>query len=1549
MKRILWFFILLLLANALISQELYFEAPILLDRQSNFPTPLEIGGRIYLIYQEILPIDEESGIVQIKILQSNTGQSWTEILPGEIQIEYNNEISAQVYSAIARDGSVFVALTESSDTTAIYQLSNLRSNPRVSKLTAIINENSVVSPKLDLLPNGNFILFGSQSQEAQSAIELDRLSIVYSSSSDGRNWSNFQVLEDNTDFQINFNPSLAILGSRTYVVFQNQVRTTTFTNYQLYVKYSDDNGQSWSESALITNFFDLGNLAEPEEYDNQRPHLFSDGNSIYLSWERAPPNSTPQAYQAEINSIGMIEGSPEAISNSREGGNFPIGFTWEGNRYILYFTRRSGVSQVILEQFNGRRWEARTLNRGGEARFPQVLLADRIHFFWQQRASENQAIPNLIYLEPDQQVSNGTIITVNHQNGGRYNDGAASFRILPPSDTNGIAGYSVIWSKSSRPRVPEIQNLEFNQQNLLFEANSEGTWNLGVRVQDRAGNWSDPVYSSYILDLTPPSPVRFTELETDDEGFLTSNNFTIEWTRPPEEDFSSFQFRYTYLGVDPDLEQINVNEIANQDGVFYQQTNFSRFNEDDGTWLISVKPVDDVGNVGEVTSYLYSLNKYVDVTIVNFINRTYDELGNTQINIQGRGFTANGVIDEIIFDIDGQEPFDYRFRLEEGDYRLPSNRIISDLSLNRVSSGTYQVFLNHTDRGRYISPRNIELQDQGVIKFGNYEVQTQYEIANSFSGTSISVSWIVPVLLAILGVFIGILSINRLRVIIGDVAALKAEARALVEAKVSPVWEREQRIMAIRRQGISLRVKFTIFIVILVVSVVLVVSLPLSNYILTNQQQVLAKALEDRAELLMESISRGAAPLLENAQTETIALINLINQSQALEEAEYVTITGRVRREGDELFEPVWSTNDPLLLNTDQEQTKNTELEYYQRSIDGEYFPGKVSISDSLSSQIFELQETYDQSVLESVGTIPEDLDGFTNEIRSLIFDQTAAGAARRQEIDTIRRGLNQQLETILRDQTGGIQSIPEYNVENFDLSIPRYLFYSIVYFRLQQDEGPDQYYQGLVRIGISTDTIVEQINTTSETIRNNILIFAAIAIVAGILGAYVLASLTVIPIRKLVTGVELIRDTDKKQELKGHQIDIKTRDELNLLSDVINQMTKGLVKAAEDNQELMFGKDVQKMFIQLDAGDDGQKLSTGHTNNDDIDMFGYYEGAKGVSGDYYFYQKLDQHTYAIIKCDVAGKGIPAALIMVEVATLFLNHFTDWQKKQIQRKRIAHALKDTSKQEVLAELVYNINDLIAEREFKGKFAALNIALLNEKTGEITFCNAGDNQVNTYREKQAKVVLSTLNECPAAGVFNSKDMPISFIEEKDKLESGDILLMFTDGIEEAKRLFRDENWGYINATEEHRETGKISDDISVGMDGEEFTTARIHDIVNAVKDRGRYSLTKYLTPLPNENIDFDFSSLEGTSEDVVLALIAVEKIFRLVPDPASTIENKISIDKKVDDFLKTCFDQYQDYFHHPLEEDPTRPLYNRYSHIKEDDQYDDLTILAIRKK
>ena len=120
------------------------------------------------------------------------------------------------------------------------------------------------------------------------------------------------------------------------------------------------------------------------------------------------------------------------------------------------------------------------------------------------------------------------------------------------------------------------------------------------------------------------------------------------------------------------------------------------------------------------------------------------------------------------------------------------------------------------------------------------------------------------------------------------------------------------------------------------------------------------------------------------------------------------------------------------------------------------------------------------------------------------------------------------------------------------------------------------------------------------------------------------------------------------------------------------------------------------------------------------------------------------------------------------------------------------------------------------------------------------------------------------------------------------------------------------------------------------------------IIDAVMNRGVYTLRKWHNGEGDRPLHFNFASCDGRVEEVIMALIAVEKMFRCYKDPRSGEDSRILADKKIDDFLKAHFLEYRDYCA-DTRVYPGNDAYMYYTHIKEDEQYDDLTILGIKRK
>jgi hypothetical protein len=733
--------------------------------------------------------------------------------------------------------------------------------------------------------------------------------------------------------------------------------------------------------------------------------------------------------------------------------------------------------------------------------------------------------------------------------------------------------------------------------------------------------------------------------------------------------------------------------------------------------------------------------------------------------------------------------------------------------------------------------------------------------------------------------------------------------------------EKKQRIKTIRRRGMGLGLKLASFTSALVLLVVIMVATPLYYIMTQNREEILLEGLWDRSAVLMEGLASGTRAYLPAGNT--LELSYLPAQSAAISEARYVTITGL--SQGTTVFaDHIWATNDPDIGN----------------KIDtAEYQSGVSRLSDALSPQVEALSRELNEKAFAAAGDLTASIAGLTQEAVSLALRSDAGSRQRIEDIQVTTRALETRLNEALSDLAREIRSEPAFSnsIAGLDGSTS-FVFFKPVMFRQGSE---DVYFRGLIRLEVSIDSILEQLAEEKWILLRVILVVALTALLLGASGALVLAALIIRPIRKLVTHVEKIRDTEDKTKLAGEDIEIKSKDEIAVLGNTINDMTHGLVKAAQASQDLTIGKEIQKKFIPLETDRDGNKLTSGFKDTPALQFFGYYEGAKGVSGDYFDYQDLDGRYFAIIKCDVAGKGIPAALIMIQVATMFLNYFKAW--------------KPTAKGMHIEDLVYQINDFIETMGFKGRFAAFTLALYDSQTGLVRFCNAGDNIVHWYDASERMMKTITLPETPATGVLPNTMVETGggYLVRTLTIDPGDILFLYTDGIEEAKRKFRSAEFREIFCTEGGGDlpAGTPHFNHVVGQGDEEMGADRVEAIINAVMNQNIYTLHKYHNPeegADNKPMQFDFSACKGTAEEAIMALVSVEKMFRLYRDPKAGEGSRVLVDRKVDAFLKDHFLQYRAYCSY-TQENPGNDAYMYYTHLKEDEQYDDLTILGINRK
>jgi hypothetical protein len=77
-------------------------------------------------------------------------------------------------------------------------------------------------------------------------------------------------------------------------------------------------------------------------------------------------------------------------------------------------------------------------------------------------------------------------------------------------------------------------------------------------------------------------------------------------------------------------------------------------------------------------------------------------------------------------------------------------------------------------------------------------------------------------------------------------------------------------------------------------------------------------------------------------------------------------------------------------------------------------------------------------------------------------------------------------------------------------------------------------------------------------------------------------------------------------------------------------------------------------------------------------------------------------------------------------------------------------------------------------------------------------------------------------------------------------------------------------------------------------------------------------------------------------------MSVEKVFRLYLDPSAGVHDTVRLDRRMDEFLQEHFREYNRYFGF-RDEEMSSDGEVVFTHLREDKQEDDLTVMAIRRK
>lgn len=1483
--RILLILPLLLLPILAHGQFLFWDQPRTLSPRGSFPQADHRDGVSVVFWQERQSLGGDRASYTLSCWVRDTPPAEGSLREGVLGPFVLAGEDAPIFSfALGPNLLLWLAVQVEPNQVVIYRSSDL--GRTFLRVQAITGRGNMTNPRIRVLPDGLPALTITEVQE-------QRYRILFAYARSATDWAEPQEITRNPLRNLNFNPAFAARGRDIVLVYQSLVSTPDALSYQLYLVRSTDGGQTWGQEVALTELIE--EEQGPFRYQNDRPSVLWVGDEIWVAWERTPRGGNKRVVVQRLGSDLRPLAPPVTLSPPASNGEAVRLFDWDGQVRAVWFDDRRGPRSLNVSLHVQGVWIPQPLSLGRETSvFGSVLPAPNGFTLVGQTLQDDRT--TVFIVDPDVRVE-PPVWVPQFVADRRQRPGEFRLRLSFPSDPSGIAGFNYAISRSPQPEVEPLLARPVTNPEVRFTASEEGDWWVHAIVRDGAGNWSQPASVRIMVDATPPAAVVFEELERDEEGYLPSNTFSVRWFSPDGEAVA-YSYRLEYLGTRYDLDTSLVSLAPPPPQALTTLTELNYTNLENGLWALSVSAIDEAGNVAPPATVFLPLRRFIPFTRIDRVIGTQDEFGSIALRILGRGFLAGGTVIRLWLEgPDGQ-----RFPLSPGQYRVLTDREIQANLPDELEAGTYRVALEHSLRGVFRSGLVLSVDVRGNVKIGDFrELEWHWREVPLSRWLSSVMALPMLVTLALLGLM-ALFFTARLVSLGRDRTLVETWRRWILSREIAmpePTMEARSRL-----RGLGLQVKFIISILSLTVTVILMLSITLGFFITENSQRSLGSGLLQRAEVLLDSLATSARNTLPDEFVRDLALIP--SQRLAMRDALSVTITGR-RRGGGGGTQYVWASDDPDL----------------GRYIQGPFVPGESLIQDEASAAMADMEQTLNAQAAQELEGLIRRLVELTAQSQALILRQDAEAERQRQILGENLERVNLQIQEALQRLGRASGSVPPFDPTVLSEDVPQYLFYKPVLYILP---GENTYVNGFVRLRVSVEAILEEIRQARAGLIQLTGLIALAALALGLLGSLLLSAITVRPINTLVKAVAKIRDTEDKEKLKGFEVKIRTGDELALLADTINEMTDGLVKAAMASKDLILGKEIQKMFIPLQTDSSGRKMTFGQTSTERVDFFGYYEGAKGVSGDYFDFTRLDDRHWAVIKCDVAGKGVPAALIMIEVATIFLNYFRDWSPN----RRLG-----------LSPLAARINTLLEERGFKGRFAALIIGLYDTQTGKLTLCNAGDTVINVYSAREQRIVTKELPKAPAAGVFPTDlvELQGGFKEIALPLAVGDTVFFYTDGVEESKRLYRDANCQPISVPAASGE-GEISD--------EEIGPQRIHGVIEAVFNQTTYLLDLPHSPWQGRLLEFDFRHCDPTPRNAVLAVVGVEKIWRLIPNPALGSHDRVKFDRAVYEFLRKHFVPFEEVFRFdPLDDE--LPEYIWAPGLAEDEQYDDLTLLALTRK
>ena len=236
---------------------------------------------------------------------------------------------------------------------------------------------------------------------------------------------------------------------------------------------------------------------------------------------------------------------------------------------------------------------------------------------------------------------------------------------------------------------------------------------------------------------------------------------------------------------------------------------------------------------------------------------------------------------------------------------------------------------------------------------------------------------------------------------------------------------------------------------------------------------------------------------------------------------------------------------------------------------------------------------------------------------------------------------------------------------------------------------------------------------------------------------------------------------SDSAQEVAKGNFDaplptFRHNDEVAQLRDSFGTMQQSLKQYMEDLKASTTAKAALESELNIARDIQLSKVPTEFPQRPDFDIYASMTPAKAVGGDLYDFFVRDNELLFCLG-DVCGKGVPAALFMMETRSLFRAYAADEDRPD--------------------RIVLKMNKTLNEHNESLMFVTLFVGILDLTTGELRYCNAGHETPLVINKEFKQLPFEGV--CPVGVVA---DPP--YVMQTVHIEPQTMILVYTDGLDEA---------------------------------------------------------------------------------------------------------------------------------------------------------------------